>query len=91
MAERNAADADGTRRPTVNTITGEVFFEAVIQGRDIAVQLPPPQVRSLLRCPDSRGRLRRSLAATNSSARGWRRCPSATPRESGSDVDVGRS
>ncbi|MEV7197342.1 hypothetical protein AB0N81_36910 [Streptomyces sp. NPDC093510] len=41
MTGQGALDRSGTGGPGSNTISGGVFFHAVIQGRDITVHLPP--------------------------------------------------
>ncbi|GGL18139.1 tetratricopeptide repeat protein [Streptomyces flaveus] len=51
MTEADAASGDSAGGPVSNTISGGVFFHAVIQGRDITVQLPPQVTPALSGLP----------------------------------------
>ncbi|MGW8984833.1 regulator [Streptomyces parvus] len=51
MARADPHGEDKTGRPGSNQISGGVFFHAVIQGRDITVQLPPQTTSALYGLP----------------------------------------
>ncbi|MFE2443203.1 tetratricopeptide repeat protein [Streptomyces sp. NPDC059426] len=55
MAEADAIGRDGASGAASNTINGGVFFHAVIQGRDITVQLPPQITPALSALPPASG------------------------------------
>ncbi|MGW0712099.1 ATP-binding protein [Streptomyces sp. NPDC002643] len=55
MAEADAFGRDSASGAVSNTVSGGVFFHAVIQGRDITVQLPPQVTPALSALPAASG------------------------------------